>query len=252
MTTLTAKLICPECRHENEAERIYCHDCGARLDRSVLTRTKSKEPDAKETHRRLQNMFDPRRAKLRKTFFETAKLLLGALAIAALVQMLRSPDLPESKTQAGDLTPQINLDLGNAAMDPRVPPLRYSDEQVNIYLASIVKSRKSLTNKYLPVERVFVSFGEGVSHVIVQRSLFGFPICTSVTATPQLRDGAIGAHLTGGTIGRLSLHPALLQHAGFLFADVRKELEREEKPIAKLGAIELHPQQIVIARAPQT
>ena len=32
MNTIT-KLICPECRHENEAERVYCHDCGARLNK---------------------------------------------------------------------------------------------------------------------------------------------------------------------------------------------------------------------------
>ena len=31
-------LICPECRCENDPKRIYCHDCGARLDRSVLAR----------------------------------------------------------------------------------------------------------------------------------------------------------------------------------------------------------------------
>ena len=31
---LVTKLVCPDCRHENEPERIYCHNCGARLDRS--------------------------------------------------------------------------------------------------------------------------------------------------------------------------------------------------------------------------
>src|SRR6516225_2034765 len=30
------QLTCPDCQRENEAERIYCHDCGARLDRSAL------------------------------------------------------------------------------------------------------------------------------------------------------------------------------------------------------------------------
>ena len=32
--TTTATIICPDCRNENEFERIYCHDCGAKLDRS--------------------------------------------------------------------------------------------------------------------------------------------------------------------------------------------------------------------------
>src|SRR5207248_2542951 len=35
-TATPVQLTCPECRRDNEAERIYCHDCGARLDRSAL------------------------------------------------------------------------------------------------------------------------------------------------------------------------------------------------------------------------
>jgi len=53
------KLVCPECRRENEPERIYCHDCGARLDRSSLAKEKSKEEDPKATQKRLKAMLDP-------------------------------------------------------------------------------------------------------------------------------------------------------------------------------------------------
>ena len=42
MTTTTAmtKLVCAECRHENEAERTSCHNCGERLDRSAVSAQK--------------------------------------------------------------------------------------------------------------------------------------------------------------------------------------------------------------------
>jgi predicted amidophosphoribosyltransferase len=56
-TTSTPKLFCPECRRENEPERIYCHDCGTRLDRSAAARSK-KEP-IQDTHKRVKRMFDP-------------------------------------------------------------------------------------------------------------------------------------------------------------------------------------------------
>ena len=36
-TTTTITLVCPDCQHENEPQRIYCHSCGARLDRSKLS-----------------------------------------------------------------------------------------------------------------------------------------------------------------------------------------------------------------------
>ena len=39
-TPVMTKLICPDCQHENELERIYCHNCGARLDRTGLIKEK--------------------------------------------------------------------------------------------------------------------------------------------------------------------------------------------------------------------
>ena len=34
------KLVCTDCQHENELERIYCHNCGARLDRTKIIKEK--------------------------------------------------------------------------------------------------------------------------------------------------------------------------------------------------------------------
>ena len=77
MTTSMTKLVCPECRHENEPERVYCHSCGAKLDRSAVT--VRKEP-VKDTRQRVRKMFDPQRARIRFLFFKTSKLILGACA----------------------------------------------------------------------------------------------------------------------------------------------------------------------------
>jgi predicted amidophosphoribosyltransferase len=74
------KLVCPECQRQNEAERIYCHDCGARLDRSALAKVAPKEEDPKQTQRRLKQILDPGRVKMRLMFFKISKLILGAAA----------------------------------------------------------------------------------------------------------------------------------------------------------------------------
>ncbi|MDQ6862152.1 MAG: zinc ribbon domain-containing protein [Verrucomicrobiota bacterium] len=246
--TLTVKLACPECRRENEAERIYCHDCGARLDRSALAKVKSKEEDPQVTRRRLQGMFDARRARLHRMFFNGAKLILGALFIAALVQMLRSADMPAAKLSPDSFPPQISLDLSNAEMDARVGPLTYSESQVNAYLASALKSKRSTLSKYLNFDGAAVQFEEGKCRATVQRSLYGWPLSTSVVFAPTVQNGAMRAKCLGGAIGRLPIHPMLMQASDLLFADVRGVVERERKSIAKLGGLELHPQTIVISR----
>ena len=254
MSMTAVKLACPECRRENEAERIYCHDCGARLDRSAVIKQKGGEEDAKATQRRLHSMFDPRRAKLRQNFFLIAKVVLGAVALAGVVQMLRSPDLPENKAGMGELPAQINLDLENASMDPRVGTLRYSEDQLNGYLGYAIKGRQAaLTKYYLKFERLVVRLDEGSCHATTQRSLFGFPLSASVNFTPQLQNGAITAQTHGGALGRLPIHPQLMQFGDILFADVRTALDRERKSLVKLAALELHPKAIVItAKPPQT
>src|SRR6185369_9647235 len=93
-TATPIQLVCPECRRDNEPERIYCHDCGARLDRTALAKAAPKGEDVKETQRRLKSMLDPGRVKMRLMFFKVSKIILGAFATAALVQMLLPPDVP--------------------------------------------------------------------------------------------------------------------------------------------------------------
>lgn len=243
------KLICPECRRENEPERIYCHDCGARLDRTALAKIAPKGEDAKETQRRLRTMLDPQRAKMRLMFFKISKLILGAFAAAALVQMLLPPDVPP-RTKTGEFPPQINLDLENAAMNHSTTPLRYTEAQVNAYLASALKSKQAVLSKLLQFERATVTFDENVCLITAERSLFGFSVFTGTASKVTLDNGTLKASNNGGRIGRLPIHPLLMQYADPIFADLWTALERERKTVAKMGAIEFHPQAVVLIPKP--
>jgi predicted amidophosphoribosyltransferase len=135
MTTTTAmtKLVCAECRHENEAERIYCHNCGERLDRSAVSAQK-KAQDPQEVHRRLQKMLGPPNMA-RRNFFTVSKLTLAAAVVAAL-----APELP-APTKA--VPPQVDLDLENAASYQKAGALEYSQDQINAYLAYRLTSKKT-------------------------------------------------------------------------------------------------------------
>jgi hypothetical protein len=243
------KLICPECRRENEAERIYCHDCGARLDRSALAKVAPKGEDAKETQRRLRTMLDPQRAKMRLMFFKISKLVLGAFFAAAVIQMLVPPEAPE-RPKSGDFPPQINLDIENATMNQNSPPLQYTEAQVNAYLGSALRSKQAALSKMLQFERAFVSFDESVCRVTVQRSWFGFSFYTTTSSRVTLENGTLKASNNGGKIGRLKIHPLLMKYADPLFGDLWAALDRERKAVAKMSAIEFHPQAVVLVPKP--
>jgi hypothetical protein len=244
------KLICPECRRENEPERIYCHDCGARLDRTALAKSVPKGEDAKETRRRLKSMLDPQRAKMRLMFFKVSKLILGAAALAAVVQMILPPNVP-ARAKTGDFPPQINLDLENAAMNHSAAPMQYTETQVNAYLGSALKSKQAALSKWLQFERGFVNFDENLCRITAERSLFGFSLFTTTSSRVSLQNGTLSASNIGGSIGRLPIHPLLMKYAEPLFfSDLWTALDRERKAVAKMNAIEFHPQAVVLTPKP--
>lgn len=239
------KLICSECRRENEAERIYCRDCGARLDRSALAKVVPKGEDPKEMHRRLRSMLDPKRDRMRQMFFKVSKLVLGSCLLAALIQMLLPPDVPP-RAKSAEFPPQINLEIENAAMNHGAAPLRYTEAQVNAYLGNALKSKQTALSKLLQFERAIVNFDESVCRVTAERSLFGYSIFIATSSKVTLQDGNLIAANNGGSIGRLPIHPALMKYGALVFSDLWAALERERKSVSKMGAIEFQPQAVIL------
>jgi hypothetical protein len=239
------KLVCPECQRQNEPERIYCHDCGARLDRSALAKVAPKLEDPKQTQRRLKQLLDPGRLRLRLLFFKVSKLLLGACALAVLIQMLLPPDdLPE-RTKSIELQ-QINLELEKAATTHGAAPLQFSDTQVNAYLGNVARNKKAVLNKYLDFERALANFDEGVCRITVERSLFGFSVFYASSFNVTLQNGTLTASNNGGQIGRMPVHPAIMKYSEILFGDLWKALDSERKLVSKMAAIEFHPKTVIL------
>jgi hypothetical protein len=239
-TTTMTKLVCGECRHENEAERIYCHNCGERLDRSAAAAQKPMV-DPTETHRRLQKMLGPP-SRVRHNFFAVSKLVLAAVAAAALVEMALPPELP-APTKI--VSPQIDLDLENAHLRPS--PLEYSQDQINAYLAyRLISKKAALTYPFLTFVRATASFREGACTIGVERSLFGYSIFSRTSHRVDTSAGKIAATNVGGWIGRLPIHPAIMQLGDIIFADLWSALERERKLIGKMGAVNFHDGSVTI------
>ena len=239
-TTTMTKLVCGECRHENEAERIYCHNCGERLDRSAAAAQKPMV-DPTETHRRLQKMLEPP-SRGRHNFFAVGKLVLAAVAAAALVEMDLPPELP-APTKI--VSPQIDLDLENAHLRPS--PLEYSQDQINAYLTyRLISKKKALTYPFLTFVRATASFREGACTIGVERSLFGYSIFSRTSHRVETNAGKIAATNVGGWIGRLPIHPVIMQFGDIIFADLWSALDRERKLIGKMEAVNFHDGSVTI------
>jgi hypothetical protein len=247
--TSMTKLICPECRYENEPERVYCHSCGAKLDRSAVT--VRKEP-AKDTRARVKKMFDPTRAKIRYLFFKTSKMILGAAALAFFIQLILPPNVAEpSKTLM--LASEVRIQMELAIERHQPAQLRFSEDQVNAYLGSALKTKKTSLNKPgLDFERALVSFQEGACTITQQRSVFGYPLYASAEYAVSVNNGKIVAAERGGKIGRMPIHPELMKYADIIFADIWAALDRDTKLVTKFSSIEFHDKAAVLIFGPAT
>ena len=241
------KILCTECQHENEAERVYCHNCGARLDRSAVIPTKEPVVD---TRKRVKKMFDPQRARIRALFFKTSKMILGAGVLALVIQMILPPDVPEP-TKTLMLASQIRLDMESATTRHQPPQLDFSEDQVNAYLAATLKTKQSVLNKpLLDFKRAIAAFGEDICTITVERSLYGqYSLYSSVAYSVAVANGKIAARHKAGSIGRLPIHPQLMQYVDVIFADVWGALDHDAKLVAKFGGIQFHDKHVVLSVA---
>jgi hypothetical protein len=249
-TATPIQLRCPECRRDNEPERIYCHDCGARLDRSALAgRRTGKIETSEELHKRMRGMFSQRGVKARLLFFKTAKVTLLAGATAAAVVILIPPAVPPA-VKSEVFPPQINLSLETLTESRQPQSVQFSEEGVNAYLASAMKRKKEkLNHPLIDFERAIVAFTEGNCRVTIERSIFGYSIFTSGDYAVQIEGGKVTASPRSGAVGRMPIDPSVMPYAGFLLSDAVAAMDREHKLLNKVGSIQLHEKEIVVTSA---
>lgn len=240
-TTTTPKLVCAECRYENEAERLYCHNCGERLDRSAVV-AKKKVDNAQETHRRLRKLMQGP-SRTRQNFVTASKLMLAAAAAAGLIQMVLPPEFPEAIKVSTPI--QIDLELESAIR--KAAPLNYSDNDINAYLAyRLAGKRKALDKWFLKFERAAVVFKEGSCTIGWERSILGYPIYSRASYRVDQGAKQISLVNTGGWVGRLPIHPSVMRYADIIFKDVWAALDRERKLVIKMNSVAFHDGNVAI------
>ena len=145
---------------------------------------------------------------------------------------------------------QIGLEVENAVTYHRPDRLQYSEDQVNDYLFYTLKGKKALNKPLLDFKRGSVGLSEGKCTITVERAIYGYSVYTTTSLGVQLTDGKIKVSNKGGELGRLAVHPALMQYLDIIFADVWSALDRERKLVAKASGIEFHDKSVVLLTPP--
>ena len=248
-----ASLICKQCNHENESERVYCHNCGTKLDRSLLPDDSKKQDAPKAQKRRVKKLTSPARGFFVGWFGSLVTTLVWSSLVASLYQMTRWPDgVPPMPKKGGVVeTPQLIMAIEDAKSLRSPQLLAFDTNTVNSYLAGALRAKDAgPLSDYVKFDRAYVALDEGDFRMTAQQSAFNFPLFAAVDYSLAIAGDKVSATILAGRIGRLPVHPAIMGYADVIFQKVWDALRREHKLVDGMQSIAVHQNQIVMMTKP--
>ena len=206
---------CSQCGHENDSTRVFCQECGARLERVASDQATISAPTKVPTEARFRGRAAA--TGLAGTMFGFIRGLVStailAAILAALIQMARPPkDVPPaqgaSEVQAGQLLQTVQVVSGSNY----ARTIDISQAQANNYLAASIVPDPTNSNSIFRADfsRAFVVIRSGELKFFVEQRLFGWPIYMYLITVPEASGGKASLRVTGGGIGHMPLHPRLM------------------------------------------
>jgi hypothetical protein len=245
MAAPTPTLTCKQCNYENEPERVYCHNCGAKLDRTLLPKepTKGKET-ADASRKRVRKLVSPRTGFFTNWHTSLFNALFASVVVAALIQAVRVPaGVPKMPTKDDLLGAQgIMENIEDVQMSHSPESRQLPQAMINLYLANAIKSGNTASGDYFVFNRAFVSLGKDVIQITNQESAFGYPLYAASSYKLSIAGGKIVAANVGGAIGRLPIHPMVMDYcADYFFDPLWKSLAREKSLMDGMASINISP-----------
>lgn len=235
---------CTECGHDNEKQRIYCHNCGARLDRTevILEAEKPKPVPRRPVSQVIKSGFHPLAPIFSAAFY--------AFLIACLIQSVRPPSgapvvKPDELQELVD-APSIAIDLEDAAISPR--RFGYTEEQLNAYLKNRVKPAKDpiIPTWVASFEMAYIALYDGSFRLTKKYQLFAWPFYIGATYANKTKDSPSLKNI-GGNIGSLPIAGFLYDLVDhYIFRDFIVNMQDEGKGLAKMGSLQITPKGVIL------
>jgi hypothetical protein len=247
-------LTCKQCNYANEPERVYCHNCGAKLDRSLLPKepARSGKETVEQSRKRVRKLVNPTRGFFTNWHRALLNVLSSAVTVAALIQMARPPaGVPKVPTKEDLLaSPQLIEDIEDLQMSPASQSRQLPEPMINIYLATAVKTTGDTSDDYFKFDRVFVNLGKDVIKITAQESAFGYPIYAGTSYKLSIAGGKLVATNVGGNLGRMPVHPMIMEYCGFAFQQLWAALQREKTLLDNMQSVTIQPGVFIFVTKP--
>lgn len=240
---------CKQCGHVNEGERVYCHNCGSKLDRDLLPGKQDKAAASAEK-KRLARLVNPSRRRVSGLIGFFLRPILFGLLVAAIVQALRPPDgVPDLAALGSGEPTSLAMTLEDLAQTPRT--VTVSEADINRYLGRAVRSKKLTTaGGYVQYRQMFTKLTDGVIRITTVYAIFDYPFYAGSSYKLTAGSEGLVAENAGGHFGRLPIHPKIMEHGDMMFAQVWGALKREKKLMDNLTEVRIGNGQMTLSTVP--
>ena len=255
MAEKTKTINCKQCGYVNEGERVYCHNCGTKLDRTLLPSDDKSEETLEKKQKRIRKAVMPSRGFFAGFGKMLVTTLLWAVLLAALIQIARKPDGVPEKVKGEDLLDgrQIAIELEDAMQAPAPQRLTFTQKDINTYLQSSIKSKATgLIGDEVKFIRAFVNLDDSVIRITTEQTLFDYPVYGTACYKLEIKDKKVVATSVGGNFGRLPVHPKIMMYIDTIFQKLWDALTREKKLVDQFQTIDVHKDRIDLVSKPPT
>lgn len=200
---------CAACGYDNDPTRVYCHNCGVKLERGSSTLP----PPTGFTHPTDVGKIKRPRSPLPWgryfTFFAKLCLLVAGAAILTMV-LLPPKELPPPVEPDTQLAARLSALVSDASVAVSPRSFAVPSRDVDRWLVTSVKFAEPQSRLSLDPRRIYSVQGDGVVRVGLETKLLGAaPLYFEATYAPVPVGAGYALQPRGYSIGRLPLPVAL-------------------------------------------
>jgi hypothetical protein len=143
--------------------------------------------------------------------------------------------VPPAKSES--LTRLVSSDLGDLAQSPTPKAGSFTEAEINAYL----RTGKVVAKGDLPgveFKRAFLELQPGTVRVVMEKAIFGYSLYLGSLYRVEASNGVLIATNLGGNIGRLPIHPLIMERISpFIFSSLAEALKREYGIVAQMQTV---------------
>lgn len=257
---MSEEIVCPSCGFANETARVFCHQCGVRLPRTMSqmadvakTNDQSKEKE--------KSILKGQVEKTTKVSFDFSGLLASVIAsviklvpiaavIAAGILVFRLPDgLPPVANKKSPQSLMMEALIQAAESGDYQGKVSYTETQINDYLAKVVQlegKEISLLGQ-LRFDRTFVQLGENVFQIGLEFDVAGQHFVLRSEFQPVLISNHYALELRSSSIGCLLIPSVVIQSFFAWYQPVSQALQPQLKTLSQAQSIRISPKAVEVS-----